>query len=71
MKRFDHAGNAIQSPWTRKWVHQCGACGRVGVRPEAPERFTRDPRRGASLRRTIGVLALDARGLCELCAELA
>ncbi len=61
---------AITSPSVRRWVHQCGGCGRVGVKPDAPEQFTRDGRRASRLRAHIGVLQLDERGMCELCARL-
>ena len=70
MPRFDYQEYALRSPAVRGWVNQCGACGRAGVKPEAPAQFTRDRRMAERLRRALGELALDARGRCPDCAEL-
>jgi hypothetical protein len=61
---------ALSDPAARRWVNQCGGCGRVGVKPEAPEQFSRFEPMGPGLRARFGVLPLDDHGLCGLCARL-
>lgn len=61
---------AITVPEVRRFVNQCGGCGRVGVKPDAPDEFSRFAPLGPGLRERIGVLTLDGRGLCALCGRL-
>lgn len=61
---------AVTVPEVRRFVNQCGGCGSVGVKPDAPEEFTRFGPMGSGLRERIGVLALDDRGLCEMCGRV-
>lgn len=53
-------------PKLNKWISRCGACNRVGYKPELPDSVA-----GASnLRKMFPPLELDARGLCEQCREV-
>ncbi|HEX5870215.1 MAG TPA: hypothetical protein VFY65_07365 [Longimicrobium sp.] len=69
-RRTEFEQMAITVPEVRRFVNQCGGCASVGVKPDAPDEFTRFGPMGPGLRARIGVLALDDRGLCELCARL-
>lgn len=69
-RRTEFEQMAITVPEVRRFVNQCGGCGSVGVKPDAPEQFSRFEPMAPGLRARIGVLALDERGLCELYARL-
>ena len=51
------------SPYLKKWLHVCGACGRVGHEPDCPDS-------GPvcwSLKRSYSLLELNHIGLCPAC----
>jgi hypothetical protein len=53
---------------TEPWMNRCRACQRIGYKPELPENIP--PGIVAqNLRMYFRPLALDDRGLCEMCAE--
>lgn len=70
VNQTDYEQLAIGSPDARRFVNQCGGCGRVGVKPDAPAAFRRFGPMAGTLRQRIGELPLDERGVCGLCARL-
>lgn len=57
----------LDDPRTRKWMVQCSACGRIGYRADAPEKFFGR----AHLVRYFEALDLDDKGRCQVCRESA
>ena len=67
-------------PQYRRWLNQCVACGRIGFKPELPERTTARLRLGSdfadfktgigqTIRAAFEELAVDDCGLCEVCGQ--
>jgi hypothetical protein len=54
----------LADPRTKKWMVQCSACGTVGYRSDAPQRFFGR----AHLVAHFEPLDLDSNGRCSLCA---
>lgn len=60
----------MQHRYLHRWVNECASCHRKGYKPETPlPEFDNSVVTLAVFRRLFDQLVLDARGLCEQCAQ--
>ena len=68
-------------PAYRRWLNECAACGRIGYKPELPDRTTTRLRLGSdfadfvtgighTIRTSFEPLPVDERGLCDVCTHV-